>query len=170
MATQQEQQIAQLQKIIQAADQGNEQAVQYIQQVVSEDPNVIQPLTQIAQQMGANNVVAMLQNLTQSAKFGAKLNYIKRLNGICPEGYEMQLFKAGGRVCKKCMKKAKMEQGGTAPQSVVDAYKCGRKMKKKRAGGNIEPEEVDETDVPMFASKKRTLVDSKKCGGKQRKK
>ena len=67
----------------------------------------------------------------QAAKFGAKLNYIRQLNGKCPDGYEMQYFKQGGQICKKCIKKAMMEYGGTTPQNPVDAFKCGRKMKKK---------------------------------------
>ena len=43
------------------------------------------------------------QSKTLSAKFGAKLNYVNKLNGKCPDGYEM--FKQGG--CIKCKKKAK---------------------------------------------------------------
>jgi hypothetical protein len=41
----------------------------------------------------------------QSARFGAKLNYIKYLKGQCPDGFEMQSFKKGGAICKKCVKK-----------------------------------------------------------------
>ena len=45
------------------------------------------------------------QQQVQAAKFGAKLNYIKELRGQCPEGYEIQYYKSGGHLCKKCMKK-----------------------------------------------------------------
>ena len=77
------------------------------------------------------------QQQVQAAKFGAKLNYIKQLRGQCPDGYEMQYFKSGGTLCKKCMKK---QQGGEVetPKNPIDAFKCGRKMKKKEQGGNIE--------------------------------
>ena len=47
------------------------------------------------------------QQQAQKAKFGAKLNYIKGLNGQCPEGTEMQYFKEGGNICKKCVAKQK---------------------------------------------------------------
>ncbi len=79
----------------------------------------------------------MQQQQVQAAKFGAKLNYIKQLRGQCPDGYEMQYFKSGGTLCKKCMKK---QQGGEVetPKNPIDAFKCGRKMKKKEQGGNIE--------------------------------
>jgi hypothetical protein len=50
---------------------------------------------------------------------GAKLNYIKELKGICPEGYEMQYFAAGGRICSHCARKKQIEEA-----------KCGKKMKK----------------------------------------
>jgi len=48
----------------------------------------------------------------QSARRGAKLNYLKRLTGKCPEGEQLVYFKAGGRVCSKCMSKKKA-CGGT---------------------------------------------------------
>ena len=61
------------------------------------------------------------------------LNYINKLRGQCPEGQELQFFKIGGKVCKKCAKKVTMEDSGKTPTNVVDAFKCGRKMKKKKA-------------------------------------
>lgn len=68
------------------------------------------------------------------AKQGTKLEYIQRLRGICPEGYELKMFKAGGKVCKKCQKVEeackgkKMEDGGESP--IVQQFKNGRKCKK----------------------------------------
>lgn len=91
----------------------------------------------------------MQQQQVQAAKFGAKLNYIQHLQGVCPEGYEMQLFKQGGQICRKCIKKAMMEDGGNTPQNLVDAFKCGRKMKKKAKGG----------------SNNRLLLEKKETGG-----
>jgi Zn ribbon nucleic-acid-binding protein len=76
----------------------------------------------------------MQQQQVQAARFGAKLNYIRNLKGLCPEGQEPKYFKVGGRLCKKCMKKQKMQGGGEAPTNVVDAFKCGRKMRKAENG------------------------------------
>ena len=114
----------QIEKIMQAAQSGNQQAAQ-----------IAQMIQQVAQQMQQG----------QMAKNGAKLNYIKYLRGICPDGYEMQSYKVGGRLCKKCMKKK--EQGGpiTSPTNAVDAFKCGNKMKKKKKGGSI----IDPEDTPL---------------------
>ena len=83
------------------------------------------------------------------AKFGAKLEYIKKLKGICPEGYELKFFKQGGSVCKVCEKGEKLKQYPkltndkyrklpTSKQSDVDLKdqarkdKCGAKLKKKK--------------------------------------
>ncbi|MDE5977511.1 MAG: hypothetical protein K2G70_03470 [Turicibacter sp.] len=80
----------------------------------------------------------MQQQQVAARKFGGMLNYIGKLRGVCPEGYEMQFFKQGGQICKKCVQKAKMEEGGKTPQNPVDAFKCGRKMKKKACGGSMD--------------------------------
>ena len=79
------------------------------------------------------------QQQVQAAKFGAKINYIKKLRGQCPDGYELQYYKSGGQLCKKCMKKQVMQDGGNVPQDPIDQFKCGRKMKKKKCenGGFI---------------------------------
>ena len=83
----------------------------------------------------------MQQQQVQAAKFGAKINYIKSLRGVCPEGYEMQYYKQGGTLCKKCIKKQQeMKQGGEIPTDPIDAFKCGGKKKKskKEEGGSID--------------------------------
>lgn len=79
-----------------------------------------------------------MENSTLMAKLGTKLNYIKKLNGKCPEGYEVEVFKAGGKTCMRCKKAAQ----GALP---VAAHKNGKaindikseiaKGKKKMCGG-----------------------------------
>lgn len=117
-----------------------------------------QELEAAIQQMGEQGLQAAYQEFmqliqqqqVQAAKFGAKLNYIKSLRGQCPEGYEVSYYKAGGTICKKCVKKQeKMQEGGYVPQDPIDEFKCGRKMKKKKAQGGA--------------------VDFEKCGGKAKK-
>lgn len=64
---------------------------------------------------------------TKKAMNGTKLNYIKELKGICPEGYEIEYFAAGGHICSRCAAKKKIEEA-----------KCGKKMKaKKHEGGGV---------------------------------
>ena len=90
-------------KLVQAAMNNDEQAIQQIQQIMQAaeqgDPQAAQ-IAQLIQQ-----IIQEQQGGVPKDKFGAKIEYIKRLKGICPEGQEMQFFKKGGRVCKKCMPK-----------------------------------------------------------------
>ena len=70
-----------------------------------------QDLQNYAQQLGEEGIRAKYQEFMQKmqggvmAKLGTKLDYIKKLKGICPEGYELTYFKVGGRICKSCQKK-----------------------------------------------------------------
>ena len=90
-------------KLVQAAMNNDEQAIQQIQQIMQAaeqgDPQAAQ-IAQLIQQ-----IIQEQQGGVPKDKFGAQIEYIKRLKGICPEGQEMQFFKKGGKVCKKCMPK-----------------------------------------------------------------
>ena len=111
------------------------------------------------------------QQQVQAAKFGAKINYIKKLRGQCPDGYELQYYKSGGQLCKKCMKKQVMQDGGDLPQDPIDQFKCGRKMKKKKceAGGIVD---MDKCGAKMKKKKCENggFIPFDKCGKKMKKK
>ena len=99
--------IQQLNQIRQAAEQGDQKAGQLW--------SAIQQVAQAMSQQQGGQAPA-------STKNGAKLNYIKELKGICPEGY----LKTGGR-CKPCEAKMKAKGGDMDP---VKSFKAGRKCKK----------------------------------------
>ena len=101
-----EQQVVQL---VQAAMQGDAQAQQQIQQIVQAAKQGDQQAMQIAQL-----IQATMQQMQQSARQGAKLNYLKKINGICPEGTQPTYYKVGGQICTKC---EAMSKGGSAPQN-----------------------------------------------------
>ena len=111
------------------------------------------------------------QQQVQAAKFGAKINYIKKLRGQCPDGYELQYYKSGGQLCKKCMKKQVIQEGGNVPQDPIDQFKCGRKMKKKKceAGGTVD---IDKCGAKMKKKKCENggFIPFDKCGKKLKKK
>lgn len=88
----------------------------------SQNPELAPQLEAIAQQV-----------MKQSAAQGAKLQYISRLRGKCPEGQELVYFAKGGKVCSACMGK-KLEDGGK-PKYMKDfedkqKAKKGCKLKK----------------------------------------
>ncbi len=102
-----------------------------------------QELEQVVQQLGeeglkqayAEFMQLIQQQQAQTAKNGAKLNYIKSLRKVCPEGQEMAYYQMGGRVCKKCMpKQIKMKKGDkieNKPSNAVEEFKANRKKSKK---------------------------------------
>lgn len=121
--------------------------------------------------------VQTMQNGTQSAKKGAKLNYIKSLRGICPEGYELGYFKEGGQICAKCVEKREKMGGipfrpiqGEKGTKVVQDFKKDLKnkkdkikmSKKKEKGGLVEKK----AGIPI----KEKYIDKDKCGKKMKKK
>ena len=137
-----------------------------------------QELEQAIQQLGedglkqayAEFMQMMQQQQVQAAKFGAKLNYIRSLRGQCPDGYELQYYKSGGQLCKKCIRKQMMQEGGDVPQNPVDQFKCGRKIKKKKCetGGMIN---MDKCGAKMKKKKCEDggFIPFNKCGKKMKK-
>lgn len=65
---------------------------------------------------------AMQEQQVQAAKFGAKLNYIRSLRGLCPDGSTPKFFKEGGRICKKCASKVITAKQGNP----IEEFKASR--------------------------------------------
>lgn len=125
----------QIVQLVQDAMQGNQEATQKIQQIMQAAQQGDQQAVQLAQMI---QQVAQQMQQVQSAKFGAKLNYVKQLKGKCPIGYEMRYYKVGGKLCSECIKE---EKESKRPLNTIDAFKCGRKMKKKACGGSVKKDQ-----------------------------
>ena len=117
-------------------------------QGLSEDElnNLVQSFDQLYNQQMENNTIM--------ARLGSKLNYIQKLNNKCPEGYEIEYYRAGGELCSRCKQKGAIpmtakKNGGVAKDIKAEIAKCGCKAKKKKAENG-------------------TVLD--KCGGKAKKK
>lgn len=107
--------VKQIKQIIEAAQQGDEQAIQIA--------------TLIQQEMES----------VQKAEQGAKINYLKKLKGQCPEGEELVYFKKGGMLSCGCQKK---QNGGEVKKpkenkksNPIEEFK---KSKKLEEGGLVE--------------------------------
>ena len=88
-----------------------------------------QDLQAYAQQLGEEGLKAKYQEFMQKmqggvkARLGAKLDYINKLKGNCPDGSEPYYFKEGGSMkkgCKPCMQKA---QSGAKTKKVNEVQK-----------------------------------------------
>lgn len=126
-----------IQYLAQKSGAQNEQELnQYIQSLGEEglQQAYAEFMQLVQQQQGGQSMMSQAQP-TQMARNGAKLEYINYLRGKCPEGYEIGYFKRGGHLCKTCMKKQQvgMEAGYMdEPADAVEAFKCGRSIKKKK--------------------------------------
>lgn len=116
------------------------QFVQGLAQVLQADPQQVAQLAQAHQeefaqayqvfqqtndiQQAAQTFVQGVQNKTQSARHGAKLQYLKSLKHQCAEDEEVVYFKKGGSVGCGCKKKKMAEGGKTSKKkSAVDNFK-----------------------------------------------
>lgn len=112
------------QQVVQAAQQ-NPEALKAAIQVFQETQDIKQAAQTFAQ---------TVQQKTQAARHGAKLNYIKSLKHQCAEDEEVYYFKKGGSVGCGCRKK---EDGG----EVTKASKgCSAIKKFKAERGKKVPE------------------------------
>lgn len=103
-----------MQQIAQLIQQGGpEQAVQALMAQGASQEQATQLVQQVMQAMGG----------TPSARQGAKLNYLKSLQGICAADEYLTYFKAGGSICPVCAKKKQIQEA-----------KCGKKLQK---GGGV---------------------------------
>lgn len=120
-------------KVIEAFKQWVAQKIQNgeVQESDLKDQNKVKQLFQTFQQELSK---------TQSAKMGAKLDYVNQLNGRCPQGTHLTYHKVGGTICKRC--EADVHNEDPDP---IKAFKqkCGGKVKKKEIGGEMADDNKD---------------------------
>ena len=154
----------QLMALIQAAQQGNEEAIQAIQQIKQKADQgdqkaaaLMQAMNAIAQQMQAQSAQPTQKVM---ARLGAKLNYIRTIRGGCPEGQQLVYFKQGGRVCKKCVEAAggaKVKDGKKEISDFKKKKACGGSKMKFELGGEApkKPAKKEEKKVEKKETPKR---------------
>ena len=97
-------------------------------QIAQQNPDALESAVKAYQetqdmQQAAQAFTQVIQQKTQKAAHGAKLQYFKSLKHQCADDEELIYFKKGGSVDCGCVKK-KMEEGGQAPKkSPVDKFK-----------------------------------------------
>lgn len=123
-----------------------------------------QDLQAYAQQLGEEGIKAKYQEFMQKmqggtmAKLGAKLEYIKKLKGVCPEGYEMSYYKVGGRICKTCQKMHKMEAAQKGKKlNAVQQFKKDMKTKDEASRDSIAINKWQDQDVMTKKGNKGTF-------------
>ena len=111
----------------------SEQEVQAIAQEVAgmkqSNPKQYQQLVQMGQQAQQQQAGAKV------AALGSKLNYIKKIKGLCPEGEELVYMKQGGRVCPVCQKKAEKAESGKKIKEMNEVQKFKAQKAQKGSKG-----------------------------------
>lgn len=82
-----------------------------------------------------------LQEMQQApkARLGAKLNYVRSLRGLAPEGMVVEYYKEGGQTKKRFVKPAGGEKVKDGKKEITDFKKaCGGKTKKACGGRKFE--------------------------------
>lgn len=97
-----------------------------------------------------------LQEMQQApkARLGAKLNYVRSLRGLAPEGMEVEYYKEGGQVKKKFVKPAGGAKEKDGKKEIAD-------FKKKKACGGSKMKFAD-GGKPKADNKNWTKEDDKK--------
>ena len=111
-------------QLVQAAMSGDEKATQTVNQIMEAAKAGDQQASQIAQMI--QEVIKQMQGQATSAKWGAKLGYIRSLK-----------FANGGKTCPACQQGAtfKKEKTFTKSNKKVEEKACGGKTKKRYFGG-----------------------------------
>lgn len=122
---------------------------QQVIQIAQQNPQALEAAIQTYQQtkdikQAAQTFQQVVQQQTQAARHGAKLNYIKSLKNQCAEDEEVVYYKKGGSVGCGCKKK---EDGGEikkAEQGAVARFKEGYKQtyEKQQAKTPISPNDT----------------------------
>lgn len=151
-----------MQQLAQAGDQAN----QIIQEIATRAQQGDQKAAQAIQIV--QEAIQGQQQAVQAARYGAKLNHLKTLKGECPEGYEKAYFKAGGKVCSKCVKNQKQKVtkptqkmcgGGSSKlmNSIKTQLKCGGKVKKGEMGTELDGKKSNQTKKDIVVKKPKTI-------------
>ena len=135
-----------------------------------------QDLQSYAEQLGEEGLKAKYQEFIQKmqggvmARLGAKLQYYKKLKGVCPDGYEMTYFKVGGKLCKSCQKK-QMEKGGKTQKKLNAVQKFKQERKPINPNDTIHTEKGikdlnGRTKYPRFNPKEATQEEKNRASEK----
>ena len=167
--------------LLQAAQSGDQQATQALQQIMTKAKQGDQKAIALAKAI--QTVMKEMQGQASAqpqnpvaAKFGAKLNYIKTLKGDAPEGQEVVYYKEGGQVKKKFVpKNCKGRKTGREEIQNFKKKACsGIKMRQKGQSGlkfggsnksnrfaqqsNVLPEVVVNSSRPYRFNRRQTTV------------
>ena len=129
---------------------------QQVAQIAQQNPNALKSAVQVYQQtqdiqQAAQAFAQSMQQQTQAARHGAKLNYIKSLKHQCAEDEELYYYKKGGKVGCGCKKK---ENGGEVEKAQKGIKAVDKFKKDQAAKDSIEANVYNNQDIQNNTSGK----------------
>ena len=129
---------------------------QQVAQIAQQNPKALESAVQVYQQtqdiqQAAQAFAQSMQQQTQAARHGAKLNYIKSLKHQCAEDEELYYYKKGGRVGCGCKKK---EDGGEIKKAQKGTKAVDKFKKDQAAKDSIEANVHNNQDIQNNVSGK----------------
>ena len=119
--------------------QPNEESITKVmpqmQQMMRQQPQQFEELANAGEQMLQQAEQQQAAKQTKAAKLGAKLEYLNKLKGVCPEGTEKVYLEKGGCMCKKLKASEGAElKKKEQPKNEIQKFKAakGCKTKKKK--------------------------------------
>ena len=103
-------------------------------QMMRQQPQQFEELVNAGEQMLQQAEQQQASKQTKAAKLGAKLDYLNKLKGICPEGTEKVYLQKGGCMCKQKAAEGAELKKKKQPKNEVQKFKAtkGCKTKKKK--------------------------------------
>ncbi len=125
--------IKEFQRMIQMAQQGDPESIQNLKDIETLNSQGDPEVKQLMQLLQAES------NATQPTKqaLGGKLRTVQTLLGKCPEGYEMEIYKKGGKVCSRCKKMAEGSMAEKPQLKAKDQWSQDRKVTKAKNGKEL---------------------------------
>lgn len=101
-----------------------------------------QDLQAYAQQLGEEGLKAKYQEFMQKmqggvkARLGAKLDYLNKLKGVCPEGTEKVYLQKGGCMCKQKAAEGAELKKKEQPKNEIQKFKAAKGCKTNKRKKN----------------------------------
>lgn len=132
--------------------------ISYLSQKYQVAPEQIEALAQQLGQEGLKQEYAEFMQLLQQQqqgmvqqgaipmqRMGGAINYLRQLRGECPTGYNLSYYKKGGKLCKKCVKKA--DDGDKFSKS-LEKFNQKKKSNKTQEYSNKDEYYIDYRNAP----------------------
>lgn len=111
-------------------------AIPQMQQMMRQQPQQFEELVNAGEQMLQQAEQQQASKQTKAAKLGAKLDYLNKLKGVCPEGTEKVYMAKGGCMCRPKAAEGTELKKKKQPKNEVQKFKAAKGCKTSKRKKN----------------------------------